>query len=119
MEAVQVNLESYVNTAYPTLKNIVDKEKKSSVQKIALLIKSMEIVEDFTELTGSEKKEVALLAVEKVMNDILDEKIEDKEELELIINVVVMASRGLLHLNVKEVQGCLSKVFSCKKIKKN
>lgn len=116
--AVPINIEGYVNNAYATLKESVNKEEKSSIQKVTLLIKAMEIVEDFTELTGLEKKEVVLKTVEKVIRDVLDDKEnESQEDLELIINFVIMASKGLLHINIKDVHSCWSKMFDCKKKK--
>ena len=89
----------YVTEIYPEIKKIINKDESFSMQQLFLLARGMELVDNFTELDGNKKKEIVLMVVRIAAEDVLEEIILDENVLNQAVDLIVLASRGLLNIN--------------------
>lgn len=110
----KVNLA--VDKLYPEVSRIIHERSLTfSSEQVYLVVLCMEIVEKYGGLSGPEKQEVVVQIIGKLTEDITDDYISDSAMIRQITDVVVMATRGLFHLNNNrgKVMEVLSKLCSC------
>jgi len=105
---------------YDYSKSILDTKKITTTNIIMIMNNLIQIVEQYKELTGNQKKMLVLDTLKKIINEnITDEN--EKQQLILFINItlpmvldsIILAINGDMKFAKEKITGCFSKLFSC------
>lgn len=106
--------------AYAQLWKAIDKKKVSTTDVMQFAVLGMQIVEQYPQLTGSDKKQLVIRLAHKVVADLDGIEDEDRANYQLAIDLllpsaidlIVSASKGAYQLGEQLTAKCFAK---CKK----
>lgn len=88
-------------------------EEKIKLETIHIILKEViELVENYTSVSGNEKKETVIIIIKEISDDLIDDGKEkeilmefiDKKVLNNTIDLIISASKGELNINKKETK---------------
>jgi superfamily I DNA and RNA helicase len=105
------DLSEISDEIYKIINDRIAKKELDTINKMKLLVQTMELAERMDGLTGPQKKEVVLMTINKFYTK------NDDSELGDIIDTVISVSRGIYYLNKQ--RNTLKKILStcCVKLK--
>jgi hypothetical protein len=105
---------------YDYSKSILDTKKITTTNIIMIMNNLIQIVEQYKELTGNQKKMLVLDTIKKIINEnVTDEN--NKQQLILFVNItlpvildsIILAINGDMKFAKEKINSCFSKLFSC------
>lgn len=110
---------------YEYAKSILDTKKITTTNIIMIMNNLIQIVEQYKELTGNQKKMLVLDTIKKIINENVTDD-NDKQQLILFVNItlpvvldsIILAINGDMKFAKEKITGCFSKLFSCCKCSK-
>ena len=105
-------LEEYIDILYKTLCDIIEKNHITAVDTAKIVLLLMQTVEQFSDLCGSQKKELILRVIDKYDNEHPTENNFLTESLEGFVTSLVMIEKGEISIKLTPASG-LSACLSC------
>ena len=119
-EIMENKLLNALNELYLYSKSVINTKTISSTTIIVLTNKLIQVVEQYKELTGSQKKMLVLDTLTKIINENIDDDLAKQELLLLIttllpkiIDTVVSAINGHMKFSKDIKPSCFSSLFQC------
>ena len=109
--------QTAVKTLYEEVKNLLADSKLSPSNVVTIVVSLMQLIEKYSELSGLQKKQVVLEALNMLIDDSND-NVEDAAQLKLLVQVtlptvidtIVSVDRKQLQIKLKKVYKFLHKV---------
>lgn len=108
----------YIDQLYDELSNILSKDEKLTTSSIiTIVISLMQIVENYDNISGPDRKKIVIVVLDKFIDDNIDNEVERRDLKMLMSMTVPTLIDSIVSIDKKEVsiraRKCLEKFCTC------